>query len=141
MGRNPNNMKRTATIVAAVVALVGIGFAAPAAYAAVTKPVYAAPGTAQVVFTTFDADSNTAGAEVAFTTAPYANFFGVQVSRKSDFSTTAKRVTSQDINANGFTIEGLTPGVKYYFRAYVTNYEGVRLSPYGGKTSVVTPTE
>jgi hypothetical protein len=124
-------MKRTLIVIAATIGLIVAG---TAGYAATTKPTYAAPVNTTVVF---HGDTT---AEVAHSASPYADFFAVRISTKSDMSK-SRHIKSQDVGVNSHSIEGLTPGVKYYVQTYVVNHSGVRLSAYSNKASFRTYTE
>jgi hypothetical protein len=124
-------MKRIIIVIAATIGLIVAG---TAGYAATTKPTYAAPVNTTVAFQT---DTT---AEVVHSASPYADFFAVRISRNSDMSN-SRHVKSQEVGVNGHSIEGLTPGTKYYVQAYVTNHSGVRLSAYSNKASFRTFTE
>ena len=91
-----------------------------------SKPVYDKPTGVSAAYHT---DTTM---EVVFRTSPYANFFTVKYSLNSDMSS-AKYYKSQDINANAISLEDLIPGRRYYIRVAVSNWEGIRLSPYSTK--------
>lgn len=125
-------MKKNIITIAAALAA-AIMLAGPVSSAA-TKPSYRAPQSPTIAFAT---DTTL---EVVFTASPYANFYQVRYSTHSDM-TGSTWVKSQDVNVNGFTVEGLQPGTRYYVQASVTNWEGVRLSPWSVTKSARTATE
>lgn len=124
-------MKRTLSLLVAVAAVLALGAFAPSAYAAVTKPAYAAPGKASVAVAHED------HIEVKFAPAPYADFYKIKYSTKSDMSN-ASYEWSQEIQDTTLDMWGLEEGKTYYVQVAVMNYATDRLSPYSTKVAVKT---
>lgn len=121
-------MKRL-TVIATAVALIVL--AAPAVQSATTKPSYAAPGRP---ISPFGSDTTL---EVVWTASPYADFYKVKYSTRSDMSN-PRYLNSRDPNANAVTLEDLRPATRYYLQVAVMNWDGVRLSSYSTRRSATT---
>jgi hypothetical protein len=125
-------MKR-ATILTTIAALAATILLAAPGTTATTKPNYQAPTN---VTSPFPTDDNTS-LELIWTASPYADFYTVKYSTRSDMDN-ARRYYTDVPSVNAVTIDGLTPGKRYYVQVAVVNSQRDRLSSYSIKRSFVT---
>lgn len=120
--RRWHDMRRWVTTLALTVALVAA--TATTAGSGTAKPEYVRPSSLIVVFAT---DTT---AELVWNASPYANYYKLQVSTRSDFDDDHRRTIREpdSVNVNAFTVTGLDPGRKHWARVAVCNWEGQRLS-------------